>query len=239
MYCSYLDDMSDKKLDKSISYFENLYSQQQIKREALIEQKKNQHKPILKTLYKIKGIIVHEGNPNFGHYTCYVRLQNKWLYFDDHRVKEVDKAEVFRVALGDGVSGKNLYALIYVKNEIDTNQNPLQKIISQDLKEFVKSQEVAVRQEQGKESFDQVGQKFFFRRKEISQDKSHSQFSYLHPRISSYLIFLYDFSQGQKNSHLPLFNHHLLSSLIDQEGFYSSSGSKQNLSMLMGNSVSS
>ena len=43
------------------------------KKEELLNQKQALFKGIEKTSYVLKGIIIHEGNPNFGHYTGYVK----------------------------------------------------------------------------------------------------------------------------------------------------------------------
>ncbi len=44
------------------------------------------------TQYTLTGIIVHLGTLNNGHYYSYIKLpdENKWMEFNDHKIKEFD-----------------------------------------------------------------------------------------------------------------------------------------------------
>ena len=41
--------------------------------------------------YRLKGIVIHYGISEAGHYTSYIRTnENNWQYFDDEKVEEFD-----------------------------------------------------------------------------------------------------------------------------------------------------
>ena len=41
--------------------------------------------------YRLKGIVIHYGISEAGHYTSYIRTgQNEWKYFDDDRIYPFD-----------------------------------------------------------------------------------------------------------------------------------------------------
>ena len=42
------------------------------------------------TLYRLWGIVCHKGNLNGGHYYCFVKINGKWICFDDVNVNEKD-----------------------------------------------------------------------------------------------------------------------------------------------------
>ena len=87
-----------------------------------------------KNIYELKTVIVHEGNVNYGHYTCYAKVNDfksktkeKWIYLNDHSVIDVDENHVIHntyggsssasSSLSSSLSGfsKNAYILFYQK----------------------------------------------------------------------------------------------------------------------------
>ena len=69
--------------------------------------------------YKLKGVVLHEGTVERGHYTSLVREKNEWLKFDDTEVKEISSSEVEREGFGDqavsfinGMSDISMYTQI-------------------------------------------------------------------------------------------------------------------------------
>ena len=42
------------------------------------------------TFYRLWGIVCHKGNLNGGHYYCFVKINGKWICFDDVNVNEKD-----------------------------------------------------------------------------------------------------------------------------------------------------
>lgn len=61
-------------------------------------------------LYDLKGVVLHRGSLNSGHYTCYCRNahNNKWYHFDDEYVREVEE---------ESVVDTNAYILLYERSE--------------------------------------------------------------------------------------------------------------------------
>lgn len=84
-------------------------------------------------IYELKAIIIHEGNVNYGHYTCYAKVpdisnksKQKWIDLNDQSVIDVDENHIIRNSYGgnndhniitaSGLS-KNAYLLFYEKVE--------------------------------------------------------------------------------------------------------------------------
>jgi ubiquitin C-terminal hydrolase len=58
--------------------------------------------------YDLFGVINHYGGINSGHYTCYIKHNNKWIACDDRRVYEIEQ---------DRVMNSNAYILFYISKE--------------------------------------------------------------------------------------------------------------------------
>ena len=79
---------------------------------------------------KLKGIIVHSGTPDVGHYYAILKKNNNWIKFDDSRVTTFAQMQFQEECYGGnwiadewGGSGssKNAYVLVYekeMKNDI-------------------------------------------------------------------------------------------------------------------------
>jgi ubiquitin carboxyl-terminal hydrolase 34 len=71
---------------------------------------------------KLKGIIVHSGTPEVGHYYSIIKKENNWLKFDDSKVSsfpltffedECYGGNWIADDFGGSGSSKNAYVLIY------------------------------------------------------------------------------------------------------------------------------
>ena len=70
--------------------------------------------------YLLKGVIIHTGNPDGGHYYSLVKLDNIWYKFDDSHVSEF-KSDFNKECYGGDYdygdfhvkSSKNAYILVY------------------------------------------------------------------------------------------------------------------------------
>ena len=45
-------------------------------------------------MYKLRGIVVHEGIADAGHYISFISSGDKWLEFNDALVSEFDPEEI-------------------------------------------------------------------------------------------------------------------------------------------------
>ncbi len=52
-------------------------------------------------LYDLKGVVIHDGGTEFGHYYSLIKDQDKWLEFNDSLVTEFDMKRFPDVAFGD------------------------------------------------------------------------------------------------------------------------------------------
>lgn len=216
MYNSFLADINTTKLQKATDELRSKFNGLEDKKKDLMNQIKQQFSSINKTLYVLKGIIIHDGSPNFGHYTCYVKQNKQWYFFDDTNVVQVSQEQVYSEARGDGKKAKNLYALVYIKQEIDSVMSPLDQVLPKDLIDYINSQDTIIAKEQKQDRLEIVAQKFFFKRKEIIEQRSYQSFynSTQHPRINSFDLYLFDKQNGQNLDNHQIFIYYLLDEIV-------------------------
>ena len=90
---------------------------------------KDQNNNEIITHYNLRGIIMHQGSADFGHYTSYIkdRLSDKWFLYNDLSVKEVSESEVLKNAYGTSTENSSAYILFYDRMDIDeANKKVLQ-----------------------------------------------------------------------------------------------------------------
>jgi ubiquitin C-terminal hydrolase len=107
-----------------VNTLKNDLSQLSLKREKIVtkisslEFKKKQIRPPQQVKYDLKGVIIHEGTVNYGHYYSYVKINNTWNCFNDLQVEKVTEEIVMKT--GKGFSEKksaNCYCLVYLKGK--------------------------------------------------------------------------------------------------------------------------
>ena len=84
-----------------------------------LEDKKKEIRPPQNLKYNLKGVIIHEGNVNYGHYYSYVKINDQWVCFNDMQVEQVSEETVIKT--GKGFSEKksaNCYCLVYLKSRV-------------------------------------------------------------------------------------------------------------------------
>jgi ubiquitin C-terminal hydrolase len=68
------------------------------------------------TSYELSGIIVHIGSADFGHYMSLVKIDGRWISFNDTQVSEVEQKPLLRMCYGKGaMSG---YILFYTRKDV-------------------------------------------------------------------------------------------------------------------------
>lgn len=102
--------------------------------------------------YVIKGVIVHNGMADGGHYYSIVRTDDKWICLNDNQVTEISQ-EMFEANVyggsaqfyDDNDSGSSAYLLFYER--VDDNRNPVVlsesdvvMMIDEELQEEIKSE---------------------------------------------------------------------------------------------------
>lgn len=72
------------------------------------------------TVYELRGVVMHHGTADFGHYTSYIKDidTNKWFLYNDSFVSEVKEEEV--LINGSGKEGKGSSGYILFYDRIDT-----------------------------------------------------------------------------------------------------------------------
>lgn len=72
------------------------------------------------TKYELRGVVMHEGTADFGHYTSYIKdlSTDKWFLYNDSYVTEVTVEEVLEK--GAGKEGHSLSGYILFYDRIDT-----------------------------------------------------------------------------------------------------------------------
>ena len=78
--------------------------------------------------YRLKGITLHVGNTDHGHYFSYIRTgEDLWIEFNDAKIEEISKEKLFKVAFG-GTNDQNspsAYILVYEKEIISFTEPQL------------------------------------------------------------------------------------------------------------------
>jgi ubiquitin C-terminal hydrolase len=106
--------------------------------------------------YTLHSVVVHRGNVHGGHYFAYIRpsVEDKWYLYNDEKVREADKFEVFNLNYGgpnkmykhkdkgliiDFVSRleANAYILIYIRNTL--REKILSSISEEDIPQDLKN----------------------------------------------------------------------------------------------------
>ena len=54
---------------------------------------------------KLKGIIVHEGGPDMGHYWAIIKREGGWIKFNDSKVEVFPHSSMESECFGGSVSG--------------------------------------------------------------------------------------------------------------------------------------
>jgi hypothetical protein len=63
--------------------------------------------------YKLRGVIIHNGSAQAGHYFSFIRRSSQWLCFDDRRVSLSSETEVFKISQGQMADRGSAYVLLY------------------------------------------------------------------------------------------------------------------------------
>ena len=67
--------------------------------------------------YRLKGVIVHMGTSENGHYYSLIRRGDTWFMFNDSVIKEFDLVNLSSEAFGDSDKNKSAYVLLYEREE--------------------------------------------------------------------------------------------------------------------------
>ena len=80
--------------------------------------------------YNLKGVIVHDGDLNTGHYFSYIqdRETHRWYHFDDENVIPFDPGRIEDECFGGGKGRKKRSAYMLFYEEVD-DENNFQQII--------------------------------------------------------------------------------------------------------------
>ena len=84
--------------------------------------------------YTLHSVVVHSGDLNYGHYFCYIKIKDKWIQFNDEKVRYSNLSEVFYENFGGSskifryqdrkiFSNKlknqnNAYMLVYIRKDV-------------------------------------------------------------------------------------------------------------------------
>lgn len=67
--------------------------------------------------YNLKGIAIHSGGSDGGHYYTYIKIKGKWYKFNDSSVTQVSLQEAFEDALSENQDSSNAASLFYTRIE--------------------------------------------------------------------------------------------------------------------------
>lgn len=67
--------------------------------------------------YRLRGVIIHMGTSEYGHYYSIIKKDDEWFIFNDSETKPFDFSQLGNEAFGDAGKGKNAYVLFYEREE--------------------------------------------------------------------------------------------------------------------------
>ncbi|KAH3900253.1 ubiquitin-specific protease UBP2 SCDLUD_003225 [Saccharomycodes ludwigii] len=83
--------------------------------------------------YSLFAVFIHRGEASYGHYWVYIKEKKSsdtraiWRKYNDENVTEVDESEVFNFTQGNTATP---YFLVYVKEDLELEIEPLKRIIN-------------------------------------------------------------------------------------------------------------
>ena len=92
-----------------------------------------------KCMYQLKGVVIHVGTLNSGHYYSLIKNNDHWIRFDDTNIEPFDPTDLENEAFGYEIEGadensRNAYILLYKREHID-NETTMDDIkLSEELK---------------------------------------------------------------------------------------------------------
>ena len=213
--------ISQKKFQEGMIDLKKKKQNLMIQKKEIKEDINNIYKPIEKNKYKLKGVLIHEGSAQFGHYYTYIKQNSKWICFNDKNVSEISEKDVFKIGTGDGFSNKNCYCLIYIHHSIDSNQNPVEKILPIHLENYVLKKNNEIYHKSVADVFDRVINEFLKERYEIRNDQVLLGFAKNYPRLMSFKIFLNDSLEfsNYKDTLENILNFLIINQIIIKENF--------------------
>ena len=84
--------------------------------------------------YYLRGIVMHTGSAEFGHYFSHVKINNEWYTFNDTKVTKTTAEEIQKDAFGGKSYSPNAYLLFYENKKVTKyGSYPLKFDFSNDL----------------------------------------------------------------------------------------------------------
>lgn len=93
------------------------------------------------TLYRLKGVVLHMGVAEGGHYVSVIRRDHKWILCDDSNIQELDEENFLNVAYG-GDNDRNAYLLFFerdIENRNEISDTSLFKMLPEYLRNGIDS----------------------------------------------------------------------------------------------------
>lgn len=196
--------LHDKKLAKiSKSSFAEGYDALTVKYDALIKRraevlvnKQALYNGLKRTAYKLKGVILHDGDNNYGHYYAYIKNNNRYWQFNDRLVTEADRQRVFDDALGLLYENRNVYCLIYTDETLDTDLQIGQGQLPITLTRFVQEKNKELRASELESRLDDTVAQMQIRERSILHNTSYAEFRKTLQRVDSFELYCLDTLNG-------------------------------------------
>ncbi|CAK77957.1 unnamed protein product (macronuclear) [Paramecium tetraurelia] len=191
----FVDSSDNKASIKSISEYHQHFIK---KRDCLqkerkeIEQKISEsYNSLKKQKYILQSILMHEGNPDAGHYYAYIYNldDQKWYYFNDINVHEEVEQNVLKNAFGDQSNSKSAYLIQYVKEDnAKFAQNSMVKLklfsTSEDTKKYLTDGYGLLLSKQQREFLNQDNEKL---KQEVEQQQLMNKIEQIITKYQQYL----------------------------------------------------
>lgn len=150
--------------------------------------------------YNLKGVIIHEGDVNYGHYFSFIKINEQWFKFDDLRVDEIELEEVMNRSLGNGnKKTENCYCLIYTKEDGQVDKEQRIKLLNKDVNDYILYENQIFQDNLESNMADHIFQDYMVNYREYqSYLQRNSHYSSFTMRIESIEMFLKDMNNFGK-----------------------------------------
>lgn len=150
--------------------------------------------------YNLKGIIIHEGDVNYGHYFSFIKINTKWFKFDDLKVDEIEFEEVMARSLGESnKKTENCYCLIYSKEDDRIEKEQRIKLLNKNVNEYIFHQNKIFQDNLEANMGDHIFQDYIIVYREYqSYLQRNTHYSSFTMRMESFEMFLHDMNNFGK-----------------------------------------
>ena len=179
-----------KALDKRIAKLENTKNEKENKIKKKEKYISKCFNPFTGMNYILKGVIMHQGDAEQGHYFSYNKLGENWFIMDDSKVTKVDREQVLLDGFGKIFEDRGAYCLVYEEESFNKNLSDISAILGEELRSFIDDSDANLLQLLVKDEMSDFYKKFKIKLENINPKASQPKFGL--PRFDTFENYIID-----------------------------------------------